>query len=140
MKNRTPLSRSVSDRGFTLIELMIVVVIIGILAAIAYPSFSRYVIESRRAEAQSEMLRIQLGMEKWRANNNAYTATLSQAGFTDTNSHYNYSITGNTASAYTINAAAQGAQATADSACTPLTLNQSGVKGPAGCWKGNTGS
>lgn len=128
------------QHGFTLIELMITVVVIGILASIAYPNYARYVTESRRAEAQSEMLRIQLGLEKWRANNNSYTSTLSQAGFTDTNTHYDYSITGNTASAYTINATAQGAQSTGDSGCTPLTLNQSGVKGPAGCWKGNTGS
>ena len=127
--------KSGRQNGFTLIELMIAVAIIGILASIAYPAYQKYLFTSRRAEAQSEMLRIQLGLEKWRANNNSYTATLADTGFTDDNTYYNFSITDNTASAYTINAAAQGAQSTGDSACTPLTLNQSGTKGPAGCWK-----
>ncbi len=122
--------------GFTLIELMIVVAIIGILATIAWPSYTKYVRESRRAEAQSEMLRIQLGLEKWRANNNAYSSNLVDAGFADNNSYYDYTITDTSGSTYTINATAQGSQ-TADSACTPLTLNQSGSKGPAGCWKGS---
>jgi type IV pilus assembly protein PilE len=94
------------------------------------------VLESRRAEAQSEMLRIQLGLEKWRANNSTYSSTLGDAGFTDNNTYYNYTITDTSGSTYTINAAAQGAQ-TADS-CTPLTLNQSGDKTPSsGCWKGS---
>ena len=126
-------------KGFTLIELLIVVVIIGILAAIAYPSYQNYVLSSRRAEAQSEMLRIQLGLEKWRANNNSYTSTLSSAGFTDTNAYYNYDIINVTASTYTVRATAQGAQ-TNDTGCTPLTLTQSSVKGPSGCWKGVTGT
>lgn len=127
--------KAVRQRGFTLIELMITVAIVGILASIAYPSYQQYVLSSRRAEAQSEMLRIQLGLEKWRANNNAYSSNLADAGFTDTNAYYNYTITGATGSAYTINAAAQGSQ-TADSSCTPLTLNQSAAKTPSsGCWK-----
>jgi type IV pilus assembly protein PilE len=130
--------KATRQRGFTLIELMITVAIIGILASIAYPSYQQYVLSSRRAEAQSEMLRIQLGLEKWRANNNTYSSDLANAGFTDNNAYYNYSITNTTGSTYTINAAAQGAQ-TADS-CGSLTLNQSGARTPSsGCWKG-TGS
>jgi type IV pilus assembly protein PilE len=137
--------KPVRQNGFTLIELMIVVVILGILASIAWPSYTKYIREARRAEAQSEMLRIQLGLEKWRANNNTYSSTLSNAGFTDSDTYYNFTITGAaagdppTASVYVIRAAAQGVQ-TSDSGCTALTLNQSGVKGPAGCWKGSTGS
>ncbi len=127
-------------KGFTLIELMVVIAVIGILAAIAWPNYQDYLIKSRRAQAQSDMLKIQLGLEKWRANNSTYTATLSDIGFTDSNDYYNYAVTGAlvsdppTGSVYVIRATAQGAQ-TADSGCTPLTLNQSNSKGPAGCWK-----
>lgn len=123
------------QNGFTLIELMIVVVIVGILASIAYPSYQRYVLASRRAEAQSDMLKIQLGLEKWRANNNTYSSNLADAGFADNNAYYDYAITNTSGSAYTISAAAQGSQA-ADTGCTSLTLDQGGVKTPAtGCWK-----
>ncbi len=127
--------KAVRQSGFTLIELMITVAIVGILAAIAYPSYQQYVLSSRRAEAQSEMLKIQLGLEKWRANHNTYSSTLADAGFTDTNTYYDYSITGASGSAYVINAAALGAQ-TADAGCTSLALDQNSTKTPStGCWK-----
>ena len=127
--------KSGRQSGFTLIELLIVVAIIGILASIVYPSYTNYLRTARRADAQSDMLKIQLGLEKWRANHNTYSSNLGDAGFTDNNTYYNYSITENTASAYTINAAAQGSQ-TSDSGCTALTLAQDGGKGAtASCWK-----
>lgn len=139
VKTNMPAAKSL--KGFTLIELMIVIAVIGILAAIAWPNYQDYLIKSRRAQAQSDMLKIQLGLEKWRANNSTYTATLANVGFADTNPYYDYAITGAaagnppTASVYVVRATAQGAQ-TADSSCASLTLNQSNSKGPAGCWKG----
>lgn len=140
--------KSVRQNGFTLIELLIAVAIIGILASIAYPGYQKYVLSARRADAQSDMLEIQLGLEKWRANNASYrsdatpsapgtaiTNTPANVGFTETNPYYTYSITGTTGSAYTIRATAVGSQ-TSDSGCTPLTLNQSSAKTPtSGCWK-----
>lgn len=156
MKNRPATPCSNTQRGFTLIELMITVAIIGILASIAYPSYTKYVREARRAEAQSEMLRIQLGLEKWRANRASYrsdatpsvpgsatTNTPANAGFSNINTYYTYTITGTTGSAYTINATAVAGKSQVNdvaggTSCTPLTLDQGGAKGPAGCWKGSS--
>lgn len=128
--------KSGRQSGFTLIELMVVVAIIGILASIAYPAFIDYLRSARRADAQSDMLTIQLGMEKWRANNSSYAgATVSGVAPSVSNTYYTYSITGAGASAYTINAAAAGDQLN-DSGCTAMTLDQSGAKGTAAsCWK-----
>lgn len=61
------------NQGFTLIEMMIVVAIIGILAAIAYPSYEEYVKSSRRAEAQSALMGLAAAMERHFTANNSYT-------------------------------------------------------------------
>lgn len=122
-----------SRLGFTLIELMIVVGVIGILASIAYPSYVDYVRKARRVEGQGTMLNIQLQEEKHRVNHAAYEGTLANLGSFPSDD-YTFSISGATATAYTIIATGKGGQAS-DTGCTPLTLNQAGVKGPTGCWK-----
>jgi type IV pilus assembly protein PilE len=66
--------------GFTLLELMVTLLIIGILAAIAIPSYSRYVRTSASADAQSQMLRIAGDLERWRAKNLSYTGFTPEAG------------------------------------------------------------
>ncbi|WP_278362915.1 type IV pilin protein [Acinetobacter schindleri] len=62
----------VKQHGFTLIELMIVVAIVGILAAIAYPSYTQYVIKSNRVDAQAEMTRIASLMQRYKVINSTY--------------------------------------------------------------------
>lgn len=131
--------RHVSSRpcGFTLIELMIVVAIIGILAAIALPAYQRYVVESRRAEAQAYLMQLSLAQERFRAANITYGTEANLGAFIDT-THYNFEIDATvplTATAFQLKATALGTQLSRDSACSPLTLRQDGTRGPAGCWK-----
>ena len=123
-------------RGFTLIELMIVVAVIGILAAIAYPSYQDYIRKARRIDAQSVMLDIQLLQEKYRVNHTIYGGTLDEVGASPPTDYYNFTISGNTASAYTITAEAKtGTSQKSDTGCDKLELNQASTKSPDTCWK-----
>ena len=74
MKNKN------TQKGFTLIELMIVVAILGILSAIALPSYNRYVEKSRRTDAKVELLRIAQLQESYFAQNLSYANSLIQLG------------------------------------------------------------
>jgi type IV pilus assembly protein PilE len=63
--------------GFTLVEVLVVLVVIGILAAIAVPSYLDSVQKSRRSEAMTGLVQLQQAQERWRANNANYTTTLA---------------------------------------------------------------
>jgi len=65
--------------GFTLIELMVTVMIIGILAAVALPSYQNYIVKGSRAAAQTELLDLASRQEKIYLNSNAYTANVTTA-------------------------------------------------------------
>lgn len=127
------------NKGFTLIELTIVLAIISILAAIAYPQYNNYLTRARRIEGQSALLDLANRMEHYFSENNTYkTATIATGKASDVLSNpisgegwYRLSIINATDSAYTLQATPLKAQAANDTACQLLTLNQLGVKGIA---------
>jgi type IV pilus assembly protein PilE len=116
-----------TQSGFTLIELMISVAIVGILAAIAYPSYQDKVIKSRRTDAQGALLGFANAMERYFTENNTYKgAAGTMAAPTDTGSpwiysktspvdggtaYYNLIIIAATATTYTLQATPINAQA-----------------------------
>jgi type IV pilus assembly protein PilE len=132
-------------KGFTLIEVMITVAIIGILAAITYPSYNEYIWRSNRTEAQQELIRLANLQEQLFVDQRTYTANMSDLGVPVTDGGYQvpknrakklYTITGTKdGRTFILLATAQGVQVN-DTGCTTLTINESGLKTPTtGCWE-----
>lgn len=130
--------------GFTLIELMIVVVIVGILTVIAIPSYTSYLEKARRSEAQTSLMELAAKIERFYSENHTYAgATLSALNMpTNTeDGHYVISLSNLSTSTYTLTATAQGGQAS-DTKCGNFSLNQLGQKSVSGsasdplktCW------
>lgn len=132
--------RAKQQYGFTLVELMVVVVIIGILAMVAYPSYQESVLKTRRADGQGLLLEIMNSQERYYTQNNTYTTDLTDLGYaaaTNVDSDegfYKASAAACTSSTIDecviLTAAAQGAQATDGD----LTLNSRNVKTPTAKW------
>ena len=129
-----------SNRGFTLIEVMITIAIIGIVSAIAIPSYRDYVIRGRLAEAFSALGAVQPSAEQFWSNNRSFVGfdTLSNE-FPRNTATFSYALSGATASAYTVTATglgnASGFVYTIDQQGNRATTGvPSGWAANAGCW------
>ncbi|PKG76413.1 prepilin-type cleavage/methylation domain-containing protein [Shewanella sp. GutCb] len=126
-------------KGFSLIELMIAVAIIGILATIAYPSYVDYVAKGARAEGLTILADAANLQEQFYFDNRTYTGNMSDLGF-DANpfitdgENYSVSATIVGTGTFKVKATAKGAQATRDSSCGVLQITETGEKTPKGCW------
>ena len=117
--------------GFTIIELMIVVMIVAILLALAYPSYAQYVRKAKRGDAQQLLMNWSINQEIWRSNNTTYNGTDDLKPVSD---HYQFDVAlaDPASSGYTLTATAQGDQvkdaARNGLSCEILNLRNDGRK------------
>jgi len=145
--------RNLSQRGFTLIEVMIVVVMIAILSAIALPQYRDYVVRSNRSVAKNLLTQIADRQEQFYVSNKEYADALTDLGYpgdtfyADKGSNplaadpgdalYTIALDASTATTFTLSATPKNEQAE-DTKCTKFTLNQAGQRTHTGtatdCW------
>jgi type IV pilus assembly protein PilE len=139
--------KSLRETGFTLIELMVVVTILSILMAIAYPIYKDYVTKSRRGDGKAKLLEIAQREERFFTDNNTYTTDLTKLGYATNPVNSDlayYSIaaaagpTGSITTSFTLTATRQNQQAN-DTKCGNYSLTSTNVKNATGteaasCW------
>jgi len=146
--------QTIRQRGVTLMELMIVVAIISMIAAFAYPSYTQYIVSTKRTAATSTLLQIADRQQQFFMDNKSYTGDLTNLGFAasplyvsddgnsvaagDADAVYLFSLVNVGATTYTAIAAPLGGQLKRDSECGSLTTNQAGARDALGggtdCW------
>ena len=142
------------QRGITLLELMIVVAIVSMIAAFAYPSYMQYVVNTKRTAATSALLQIADRQQQFFMDNKSYSNDLTALGFAanplvvndngrsvaagDADAVYSISLSNVAATTYTITAAPLNGQLSRDTECGSLALDQAGARGNSGggddCW------
>ena len=131
-------------QGFSLLELIITIVIIGIIASIAIPSYQNHLLKTRRTEAQVALMDTAIRLEHYYTENHSYSgATMTNIGasINTEQGHYTIGISNLTNDSFLLTATPQAGQAN-DTLCSNLTLNQLGVKSATGtatspqteCW------
>lgn len=134
--------------GVTLLELMVVVVVVGILAAIGVPSYRNYAMRAQRTEAKTALLLLAANQERFYLQNNTYTNNLVALGFTtgmSENGVYTLAIGAANTTVFSATATptpgggTNGADQSTDADCASFTINSAGVRSaapdPSGkCW------
>ena len=132
------------NRGFTLIELMIVLVIVGVISAVAYPAYIKSAQKGRRADAKTSLTRISQALERCFTQYGKYDSPSctpyidSSPSFVSQNSdkgYYTITATALSDTAYTLQAAAvSGGPQAGDTDCATMTITSTGVQTPTDCW------
>ncbi len=139
MKNQQKFKR---NQGFTLIELMIVVAVVGILSAIAYPSYTEYVRRGHRADARAGLLQAQQWLERAATATGQYPTDALPSALTwasDTSKRYTIAITSPTSTSYTLTATPKSPGPQASDKCGTYTLSNTGLRGANSKTSGQTG-
>jgi type IV pilus assembly protein PilE len=143
-----------ASAGVTLLELLMVVAIVGILAAVGYPSYTQYIVRSNRAVAKSVLLQVAERQEQFFADRKTYAATLTDLGYatnpinidnkgaeingSSKDRIYAVRLSDLSATTFTVNAAPLLRQAAQDTDCQTMQLTHTGVRTQTGagtnCW------
>ena len=143
------------QRGMNLIELLVVVAIVAILGAVAYPSYVQHIVDTKRTAARNILLQVADRQQQFFMDNKSYAATLTNLGFRaspltigddgrevaagDSQSVYSVTLANVGVTTFTATAAPLNGQLSRDTECGSMTLDQSGSRSQSGagtdCWR-----